>query len=469
MNQIMEKILTRINEFGVKRIVISYKSQTLRIIHDTYEVYEIFDRRSAAYFAMGLAQQLGEPVLLLCENKDAELADFLPGITEAYYQRVPLLILSISGDTGWLKDVEHVIGDKCKRTIRIDKATNINWALNGAILALTDGPVGPVLLEMNLDENISIPVFRGLKKISKNELLSNQDFIISKIKSSKVKLVLDAIYKYKKEELELLSAFMKEYNISLFEEDVYSVLNKFPEYSKSGEDYDLLIMLGDEQLQTMHNKTCNSNVELWVISEDENVLYRHDHIDVIIDCKWYKFISLITHSKSNEQRETPGILKRDEDGWDVENVVRIWSNSIEQPSWVFLAYEDMDMSSALKDNPYLSSCFHIPVTGNDGRLSMFIGQTVVADELCFCIIDSTSFFRDMNALHIQHIKGNTRILVICYDGVCAKHIVDWAGSNGIDSMCIDSEKSFRNEINNFVDVTKNVPQLIAVVLNGEEK
>lgn len=51
------------------------------------------DERSAAFFALGLAKRLNQPVALLCTSGTAA-ANFLPAIVEAHLTHVPLLVLT---------------------------------------------------------------------------------------------------------------------------------------------------------------------------------------------------------------------------------------------------------------------------------------------------------------------------------------------------------------------------------------
>lgn len=51
------------------------------------------DERSAAFFALGIARMLGEPVVLLCTSGTAA-ANFLPAVVEAKRAGVPLLVLT---------------------------------------------------------------------------------------------------------------------------------------------------------------------------------------------------------------------------------------------------------------------------------------------------------------------------------------------------------------------------------------
>ncbi len=53
----------------------------------------LIDERSCAFFAHGIARQLGEPVAILCSSGTAA-ANFLPAVVESYHDRVPLLVLT---------------------------------------------------------------------------------------------------------------------------------------------------------------------------------------------------------------------------------------------------------------------------------------------------------------------------------------------------------------------------------------
>src|SRR5205807_7358234 len=59
------------------------------VIHSWIHV----DERSAAFFALGMAKRLNQPVALVCTSGTAA-ANFLPAIVEAHLTHVPLLILT---------------------------------------------------------------------------------------------------------------------------------------------------------------------------------------------------------------------------------------------------------------------------------------------------------------------------------------------------------------------------------------
>ena len=74
-------------------------------------------------------------------------------------------------------------------------------------------------------------------------------------------------------------------------------------------------------------------------------------------------------------------------------------------SWLFFNIDD-----SIK-------CFsNVASFGIDGCMSTFLGESVVTDELCFLVIGDLSFYYDMNAIGIRHIKNNVRILLVNNNG-----------------------------------------------------
>ncbi len=69
--------------------------------HPSMVCYTITDERSAGYVALGMAQQLGTPVVLVCTSGTAAL-NFAPAVAEAFYQNIPLLVLTADRPPEWL-------------------------------------------------------------------------------------------------------------------------------------------------------------------------------------------------------------------------------------------------------------------------------------------------------------------------------------------------------------------------------
>jgi 2-succinyl-5-enolpyruvyl-6-hydroxy-3-cyclohexene-1-carboxylate synthase len=66
----------------------------------------VYDERSAGYIALGLAQQSGQPTGLVCTSGTAAL-NFGPAIAEAYYQQVPLLVLTADRSPEWIDQQDN--------------------------------------------------------------------------------------------------------------------------------------------------------------------------------------------------------------------------------------------------------------------------------------------------------------------------------------------------------------------------
>ncbi|MGB0395388.1 MAG: 2-succinyl-5-enolpyruvyl-6-hydroxy-3-cyclohexene-1-carboxylate synthase [Flavobacteriaceae bacterium] len=83
---------------GIHQIVICAGSRnaplTNGFVENTFfKTYSIVDERSAAFFAMGMAQQLNTPTAVVCTSGSA-LLNFYPAVAEAFYSNIPLVVIS---------------------------------------------------------------------------------------------------------------------------------------------------------------------------------------------------------------------------------------------------------------------------------------------------------------------------------------------------------------------------------------
>ncbi len=69
--------------------------------HPAFKCLTIVDERSAAFFALGMAQQTGQTVAIACTSGSASL-NYAPAIAEAYYQKIPLLVLTADRPVEWI-------------------------------------------------------------------------------------------------------------------------------------------------------------------------------------------------------------------------------------------------------------------------------------------------------------------------------------------------------------------------------
>ena len=85
-------------QYGIEHVVISAGSRNAPLTNgftenSFFKTYSIVDERAAAFFALGMAQQLDRPVAIVCTSGSA-LLNYYPAVAEAYYSGIPLVILS---------------------------------------------------------------------------------------------------------------------------------------------------------------------------------------------------------------------------------------------------------------------------------------------------------------------------------------------------------------------------------------
>lgn len=83
---------------GIQHIVISPGSRNAPLTigfsnNEAFQCYSIVDERCAAFFALGIAQQIKQPVAVVCTSGSASL-NYYPAIAEAFYSQIPLVVIS---------------------------------------------------------------------------------------------------------------------------------------------------------------------------------------------------------------------------------------------------------------------------------------------------------------------------------------------------------------------------------------
>ncbi len=99
-------LLKRCLAAGMKTIVCSPGSRNAPIVisadsHPDIETLVIHDERVAAFYALGISLATREPVGLTCTSGSAML-NYYPAIAEAYYQCVPLIIMTADRPEEWI-------------------------------------------------------------------------------------------------------------------------------------------------------------------------------------------------------------------------------------------------------------------------------------------------------------------------------------------------------------------------------
>ncbi|MEK3937559.1 2-succinyl-5-enolpyruvyl-6-hydroxy-3-cyclohexene-1-carboxylic-acid synthase [Sporosarcina sp. FSL W7-1349] len=94
----VRRITGALLQAGVRSAVISPGSRSTPLAYAFASTPDLqthiqVDERSAAYYALGMAKASGQPVALLCTSGTAA-SNYHPAITEAYYARIPLVVIT---------------------------------------------------------------------------------------------------------------------------------------------------------------------------------------------------------------------------------------------------------------------------------------------------------------------------------------------------------------------------------------
>lgn len=133
--------------------------------HPQIDTRSIPDERSAAFIALGIAVQSKQTVGLVCTSGTAVL-NYAPAITEAYYQQVPLLVLTADRPAEWIEQQDgqtirqrEVYGKHVKASFELPVAyshPDAEWhtyrIINEAITLSQTYPCGPVHVNVPLRE-----------------------------------------------------------------------------------------------------------------------------------------------------------------------------------------------------------------------------------------------------------------------------------------------------------------------------
>lgn len=206
-------------QFGVKHAVICPGSRSaplsLAFIQlDGIDCYSIIDERSAGFVAMGMAQQLQEPVVLISTSGTACL-NFFPAIAEAYYQKIPLLVLTADRPPELLNQQDgqmimqkgvfgkHVLSSHellCFEEDKIDYRLTERIVLTSLEECMNEHGYGPVHINVPLREPLyNIPKYLDVPQIMapKGKLTNSSftslpkiDTLASAWKNSRKKMVL---------------------------------------------------------------------------------------------------------------------------------------------------------------------------------------------------------------------------------------------------------------------------------------
>lgn len=82
--------------------------KVVELINRDAQILYSIDTRTALYNATGIAAQNGEPVIVLAESNNSSRSAF-PGMTEAFYRRLPIILLTFGNQLDYTKKINDTI------------------------------------------------------------------------------------------------------------------------------------------------------------------------------------------------------------------------------------------------------------------------------------------------------------------------------------------------------------------------
>ena len=199
-------------QHGVRKVVIAPGSRNAPLIfafttQPGMECLSITDERSAAYFALGMAQQSGEAVALVCTSGTAVL-NFAPAIAEACYQNLPLLVFTADRPAELIDQADgqtlrqtNIFANYIKASFELPVETVIDAELHfsdrqvsQAIDTAVSYPQGPVHINVPLRE----PIYTAIPEHHSNPKIIKTLSASQKLNDESLKTLQNSWLKYKR-------------------------------------------------------------------------------------------------------------------------------------------------------------------------------------------------------------------------------------------------------------------------------
>lgn len=447
-------LVSLLKEHGVRHAVLSPGTRNMALVmsleNDPYfTCFSVVDERSAAHFAIGLYLAYGSPVLISCTGATAA-RNYLPGMTEAYYREVPLVVAT-AGDDGTTIDqnVMQTIDqmslphDSAKYSVRLpvvfdgDSERYCNRVVNEALLTLTHHGGGPVHINIALRGSWSGAVQNLPKeRVIRRHVGVNQ---LPEINARKIMVVVGQHSPFTADEQDALTVFSERFGAVVYTNRLSNyegpnsmsagiALEGMDQKSFDEHSPDLIVTIGGQTGDyPLYNRFRNSRIEHWQVGPNGKIRDTYGNLTNVFECSEVDFFRSYADRCTNEPNLT-FVLK--------------WRNTVDRAT---IPSQDLPLSHAFvadtlaplipKDSvmhfgilsslrnwnftqldPSVAGYSNVAAFGIDGCLSTFLGHARGITQKAFLIIGDLSFFYDMNSIGIRGTTPNARILLVNNSG-----------------------------------------------------
>jgi len=439
-------ILALLKKNGIRKVIASPGATNVTLVasmqSDPYfEMYSSVDERSAAYMACGLAAECGEPVVISCTGATAS-RNYLPGLTEAYYRKLPVLAITSTQFIGRVgHDIPQVIDrssiqkDVAKLSVNLplvkdeDDLWECEVKVNNAIQELFRRGGGPVHINLPTmySQNYKTKNLPDVKIIKRIE--SEDEF--PTLPDGRIAVFVGSHINWTDKQTRALDIFCAANNAVVFCDHTSSYKGKYRVlYSLAASQLnsniaasrpDLLIYIGD--ISGDYSAYNLIGKEVWRVSMDGEIKDTFRRLTYVFEMSEHRFFS---HYSDNKNANSETFLQ-----FCQEELDRIYHNIPELPfSNVWLASQ---LAHRIPDNSVIHfgilnslrtwNFFEVPISvssasnvggfGIDGCVSSLIGASLANEnKLYFGVVGDLAYFYDMNSIGNRHIGNNLRILLV---------------------------------------------------------
>ncbi len=450
---------------GIKDIVISPGSRNAPMMltfpeYEELNIYSIIDERSAGFFALGIAQKTRRPVVLNCTSGSA-LLNYAPAIAEAYYQQIPLIVLSadrpeklIDQGDGQAIQQQDVYRNFIRKSVHLlediaskkDSETYQKLVFE-AIVAAQHPVNGPVHINVPFDE----PIY-GLKEKTDVQLIdykeknTNDDFEESIQKdlqqkwnqASKKMIIVGQMIpnqELKKLLVELssnqdvvvLTESTSNMHADVFVSKIDQTLTQINDLNESDFYPELIVSIGghivSKKIKAWHRKA--KDLEHWHISEDHQAADVFFNIKEHIQSKEIHFLKTLLNTSNSSKifqkrwldaaNRTNQLQKEFMKGIPYSDLMvfnEIHKSVNEKLQLHFANSTPVRYSQFFKFGDQIIIDSNRGVSGIDGSVSTALGQSLCFQGSTILITGDLSFFYDNNALWNQYLHPNFKIILI---------------------------------------------------------
>ncbi|ASE63164.1 2-succinyl-5-enolpyruvyl-6-hydroxy-3-cyclohexene-1-carboxylic-acid synthase [Chryseobacterium indologenes] len=447
-----------LQQYGIADVVISPGSRNAPLaIHfsevDSFNCFSIVDERSAAFVAMGMAKSEKKPVAVTCTSGSA-VVNYYPAITEAFYQNIPLLVLTADRPTDFVdifdgqtirqKDVfhQHSYGDFQLLEDTKEHAEEINFDTIKKAIELCFEKQGPVHINIPLEEPLyelvsELPTFPTVEKTIRHKEYEIPSNLIADWHTSQRIMILVGTRDYSPELENQLTQLVKnhsvivlsEANSNLYHEKFFRHIDRYI-FNFTEEDYktyapDLLITVGQNVVskkvkQFLRNARPKQHWHLDEIWQPDTYYSLTEKIEVkpeVFFSKLLKYINL-------EPRPYYNLWDVLRDKKDAKH--QQFLNTVEFSDFYFFnkaaqtVPENYNIHFANSSAIRYAQLFDFGkrrmycnrgTSGIDGSTSTAMGFAIKNANPTLLITGDLSFFYDINGLWNQYIPPFVRIMI----------------------------------------------------------